>query len=125
MNRALVHLNLWLLGTLVVVAVPLAVVGVQALIRRVAPGIGEGDHNEVAGFLIAVVGVVYAVTLAFIVIVTWETFRDARDTANAEVAAMRGLYRDSQALPDPTAATTSGDVKVSPQPFEHIVRDFR
>jgi len=106
MSRALVHLNLWLLGTLVVVGVPLLVVGVQAVIRRMSPGTVSGDHNDVAGFLIAVVGVVYAVTLAFIVIVTWETYRDARDTANAEAAALRGLYRDSQALPEPTAATT-------------------
>src|SRR5829696_5700138 len=101
MSRALVHLNLWLLGVLLVIGVPLVTVAVQAAVRRLAPGIVEGEHNDVAGFLIAVVGVVYAVTLAFIVIVTWEEFRDARDVVEAEAGSLRSLYRDSQFLPEP------------------------
>lgn len=111
MSRALVHLNLWLLGLLLVVGLPLVAVAVQALVRRMVPGIVEGEHNDVAGFLIAVVGVVYAVTLAFIVIVTWEEFRDARSTVSAEAAALRSLYRDSRALPEPTR-TRMGDLVV-------------
>ena len=107
MSRALVQLDVWLLGALLVLGVPLATVAVQATIRRVAPTIVEGHHNDVAGFLIAVVGVVYAVTLAFIVIVTWEGFRDARDTATAEAGALRSLYRDAQALPEPTRSAVT------------------
>jgi hypothetical protein len=111
MSRALVHLNLWLLGTLLVVGIPLLTVVVQAVVRRLAPSIIEGEHNEVAGFLIAVVGVVYAVTLAFIVIVTWEGFRDARDTVDTEAGSLRSLYRDSQALGEPTR-TRMGELVV-------------
>ncbi len=107
MSRALVDLNPWVLGALVVIGVPLLTVAVQATIRRFAPSIVEGRHNDVAGFLIAVVGVVYAVTLAFIVIVTWEEFRDARDTVHHEAGALRSLYRDSQALPAPTRTAIS------------------
>jgi hypothetical protein len=107
MTHALVSLDLWWLGSLLVVGIPLVVVAVQAVIRRVAPSLVEGEHNDVAGFLIAVVGVVYAVTLAFIVIVTWEEFRAASDTVNAEAAALRGFYRDTRPLPEP-AATDAG-----------------
>src|SRR5947209_5891998 len=107
MSRALVHLNLWVLGSLLVVGLPLVVVAVQAGIRKLVPAIVEGEHNDVAGFLIAVVGVVYAVTLAFIVIVTWEEFRNARDTVEEEAGALRALYRDARALPEPTATQAS------------------
>ncbi len=107
MDRALVHLNLWVLGALVVVGLPLVTVVVQAVVRRAAPGIIEGEHNDVAGFLIAVVGVVYAVTLAFIVVVTWEDFRDARDNTEHEAGALRSVYRDSQALAEPTRSQMS------------------
>lgn len=107
MTRNLVEVNLWLLGALLVVGVPLLVVALQAGVRRLAPSIVEGRHNDVAGFLIAVVGVVYAVTLAFIVIVTWEEFRAARDNVNTEAASLRSLYRDSQVLPPPTGAQTA------------------
>ena len=102
MSRSLVHLNLWVLGVLLVVGIPLVTVALQATVRRLAPDIVKGEHNDVAGFLIAVVGVVYAVTLAFIVIVTWEGYRDARDTVHSEAGSLRSLYRDSQALPEPT-----------------------
>lgn len=101
MSRALVHMNLWLLGVLLVVGLPLVTVAIQALVRRAYPSIVEGQHNDVAGFLIAVVGVVYAVTLAFIVIVTWEQFRDARDRVDTEAGSVRSLYRDSRSLPEP------------------------
>ena len=107
MSRTLVQLNLWVLGTVIVVGVPLVTVLVQAAVRRFAPSVVEGEHNDVAGFLIAVVGVVYAVTLAFIVIVTWEEFRDARDTVDQEAGALRSLYRDSQSLPEPARSRMS------------------
>ncbi|MDP1806747.1 MAG: hypothetical protein Q8K72_16330, partial [Acidimicrobiales bacterium] len=102
MSRALVQWNLWLLGGLLVIGLPLVAVALQAMVRRAAPYIVKGEHNDVAGFLIAVVGVVYAVTLAFIVIVTWEGYRDARTVVPHEAGSLRSLYRDSQALPEPT-----------------------
>ena len=101
------HLNLWLLGGLLVIGIPLVTVALQAAVRRLLPFIVKGEHNEVAGFLIAVVGVVYAVTLAFIVIVTWERYGDARATVSHEAGALRSLYRDSQALPEPTRTRLS------------------
>jgi len=107
MSRALVQLNLWVLGLLLVLGIPLVTVAVQAAVRRLAPAVVAGEHNDVAGFLIAVVGVVYAVTLAFIVIVTWEEYRDARDTVNAEAGALRSLYRDSRSLPEPARSRMS------------------
>lgn len=108
MSRSLVHLNLWLLGALLVIGLPLVTVALQAVVRRLAPDIVKGEHNDVAGFLIAVVGVVYAVTLAFIVIVTWEGYRDARSTVHHEAGALRSLYRDSQALPEPARTELAG-----------------
>lgn len=101
MARDLVQLAPWALVLVLVVAAPLAVIGLQAGVRRVWPEIIEGRHNDVAGFLIAVVGVLYAVTLAFIVIITWEDFSAARDTVSQEAGALRSLVRDSSALPDP------------------------
>lgn len=100
--RSLVHLPVWLLGVLLVVVIPLLVVALQAFVRRRWPLIVEGQHNDVAGFFIAVVGVLYAVTLAFIVIVTWEEFRGARETVDHEAGALRGVLRDSRGLPEPT-----------------------
>ena len=110
-TRSLVQMPVWLLGVLLVGGVPLLVVVCQALIRRWWPTILLGEHNDVAGFLIAVVGVLYAVILAFIVIVVWEDFRDARETVSREAGALHGVVRDSRALPEP-ARTRLGELVV-------------
>ena len=70
-------LPIWLTGILLVVVLPALVVLEQVGLRRAWPALREGDHNEVAGFIIAVVGVIYAVLLGFVVIVSWENFSEA------------------------------------------------
>jgi hypothetical protein len=59
----------------------------------------------VAGFLIAVVGVIYAVLLAFVVIVSWEKFNDAESITGQEASVLRSMYRDAAELPPPASTT--------------------
>jgi hypothetical protein len=56
-------------------------------------------NNEVAGFKFATVGVLYAVLLAFIVIVVWQKFNDADNVVSQEAAAAATIYRISGDLP--------------------------
>jgi hypothetical protein len=90
----------WLLGVLLIVVLPTAAVGAQLGIRRMWPHLVEGEHNDVAGFIIAVVGVIYAVLLAFVVIITWENFSAAEGVVGEEASALRSIYRESSAFPD-------------------------
>src|SRR4051794_26603142 len=69
------------------------------LVRRSVTLSTLESHHDVAGFILAVVGVVYAVLLAFVVVVTWQQFEDARTAADREAALVGGLYRTSLALP--------------------------
>jgi hypothetical protein len=101
---------IWLLGLLLIVAVPAAAVGIQFLVRRWWPRLAEGDHNDVAGFIIAIVGVIYAVLLAFVVIVSWEEFSQAEDLVGQEASALRGLYRETVAFPPEVRDRIEGDV---------------
>jgi len=70
------------------------------LLTRLVRGV---DHlklnNEVAGFKFAVVGVFYAVLLAFVVIAVWEDFRQAETAVRDEAKAAVDLHRLSFALP--------------------------
>jgi ABC-type Co2+ transport system permease subunit len=93
------RLPLWVSAVLLVVLLPAAAVGAQILLRRHWPALREGDHNDVAGFIIAVVGVIYAVLLAFVVIVSWEKFNEADIVVGQEASALRNIYRDSTAFP--------------------------
>jgi hypothetical protein len=56
-------------------------------------------HNDVAGFILAIIGVIYAVLLAFIAVSTWENFNKAQDAAELEANMVDNLYVDSAGLP--------------------------
>jgi hypothetical protein len=57
------------------------------------------QNNEVAGFKFAVVGVFYAVMLAFIVIAVWEDYRKTEEAVRDEAKAIVDLHRVTFALP--------------------------
>ena len=77
----------------------LAAVGV-VLTRRLAPQAILARHNELAGYLIAVVGVIYAVLLAFMAFAAWERFAQAEIRTYDEANNLVNLYRDLGPLPD-------------------------
>jgi len=104
-------LPIWLLFVLLVVVGPLLVTGLQVLVRRQWPHLAEGEHNDVAGYLIAIVGVIYAVLLAFVVVVTWQQFSAAQNVVGQEASALRGLERESAAFPPEVQARIRADVR--------------
>jgi hypothetical protein len=57
-------------------------------------------NNEVAGFKFAVVGVFYAVLLAFVVVAVWEDYRDTETAVRNEAKALVDLHQASSALSD-------------------------
>ena len=104
-------LPIWLLFVLLVIVGPLLVIGLQVLVRRRWPHLAEGEHNDVAGYLIAIVGVIYAVLLAFVVVVTWQQFSAAQNVVGQEASALRGLERESAAFPLPVQEQLRADVR--------------
>lgn len=59
------------------------------------------SHNDVAGFVYAVIGVIYAVLLAFMVYMVYMQFQTAQDRIENEVTALGDLYRVSSNLQEP------------------------
>src|SRR3712207_4192380 len=98
----LASLPLWVSGLLLVGGMTLAAVLGPLLVRRYVALERLATNNEVAGFKFATLGVVYAVLLAFAVIVVWEKFREAEDAVIQEAGATASLYRLSGGL-DPDA----------------------
>ncbi|MFE0458454.1 hypothetical protein ACFW1A_04225 [Kitasatospora sp. NPDC058965] len=84
-----------LLITLVLLAVALK------LLQRWVPHPIRETHNDVAGFIFAAVGVLYAVLLGFVVITVWTNNDAARKTTFEEADALAGIYWISRDLPAP------------------------
>jgi hypothetical protein len=89
---------------LVALAVLLAVAGLL-LVRRAVPAARLSAHNDVAGFIYAVLGVLYAVLVPFVLVVVWEEFRDAQADVAAEAQTLLALAQDARQLPAPLDAT--------------------
>jgi len=84
---------LWLAALLLLVLLPLLAMAGPFVVRRFVSLEQLRGNNEVAGFKFALVGVLYAVLLAFAVIVVWEKFSQAENEVANEAGAAATLYR--------------------------------
>src|SRR5665648_1276367 len=98
---ALMHdIPLWVIGIVIVVLAEIFAVGLM-LLSRYAYGVSRLSlNNEVAGFKFAVVGVFYAVLLAFVVVAVWEEYQDTETAVRNEAKAVVDLQAVTLALPD-------------------------
>jgi hypothetical protein len=73
----------------------------HALFRRYVPAERLLPHHEVAGFLVAVVGVLYAVVLGFVVVTVWASYDAAQRNADAEAGDAAEVFLAARELPQP------------------------
>jgi hypothetical protein len=83
----------------------LSLLGMILVRRNVALATLE-SHNEVAGFVYAVVGVIYAVLATFIVYAVYVEYQVAEGQVSKEAAAMGDLYRLTSNLQEPTRSAS-------------------
>jgi hypothetical protein len=76
-------------------------VGLVVVQRLVPPALRE-EHNDVAGFIYAVLGVAYAVLLAFVVIAVWQNYETAKTNVDTEANELAGVYFLASQLPERT-----------------------
>lgn len=101
----LAGLPLWEAMVLVVVLPTIAAVCGQIIVRKSVDLEQLTTNNEIAGFKFATVGVIFAVIVAFAVIVVWEKFAEAESSVAQEGGASATLYRLA-AGPDPKMTAT-------------------
>jgi hypothetical protein len=90
----------WLWGTIIVVLFTSAACAGLLIFHRLVDVDVRRAHNDLAGFSIAIISVLYAVLLAFIAIATWESFSKASDIVENESDYVGGMYLITSGLPD-------------------------
>jgi hypothetical protein len=68
------------------------------------------QHNEVGGFIVAVVGAVYGVLLGFVTVIAWQHFSEARQIAGQESAAAIDAWHTSIGLPNAQRTQVRNDM---------------
>jgi len=69
------------------------------MVQRFVPLELRKQHNDVAGFIYAVVGIAYAVLMGLVVVASWEQFQTARSTANSEADELAEIFWLGHRLP--------------------------
>jgi hypothetical protein len=85
--------SLWIVTLVLIVLPTLVAMAGTVTVRRSVRFESLASNNEVAGFKFAVVGVLYAVLLAFAVVVVWQSFSDSEAQVTTEAGAAATLYR--------------------------------
>jgi hypothetical protein len=89
-----------------------SLVGLALVRRRVDPAVLE-PHQAVAGYIVAVVGVIYGVLLALVVLAVWSDFEEARLNVELEANELADVYRLAGGLP----AATRDEVRAAARQY--------
>jgi hypothetical protein len=96
----LLQLSPLIVGTLTVIIFVGASVLLLFIFRRLVSKTRlEHAHNVSGEVFFSLAGVLYAVLVAFVVVVVWEQFGDAEEATQSEASAIADLLRDSHAFP--------------------------
>lgn len=95
---------IWLVGSLLVAGAVCGAVIIELLVRRcVAPDLRR-RHNDVAAAMFSIIGVTYAVLLAFVAMLAWDGFNKAKAASYGEAVAVHDLYDATGGFADPAAS---------------------
>lgn len=95
---------LWLAAVIFLVPATLLAMAGPYVVRRYVVLSRLRTNNEVAGFKFATIGVLYAVMLAFAIVVVWERFNQAEGVVANEAASAATVFRLARRI-DPEHGT--------------------
>jgi Protein of unknown function (DUF4239) len=100
----------WLVGIVLIVGIPALAVATKVLLSRKIPALKADSHNDVAGFLVAVVAVIYAVIVGFTIVSLYEAQVGAENEVNTEAATLLQLHQGDFVLGSGTSARIDSDI---------------
>src|ERR671911_408852 len=88
-------------GLLIVAVATVVAVGGLVLVQRLVSTERRKQHNDVAGFIYAVLGVAYAVLLGLMLVAVWEQWEAAKIIADDEASEVVEIFGIAHQLPQP------------------------
>jgi hypothetical protein len=101
--------SVWL-GILIVVGVNAVAVTVMLVVRAKAPDGGYYNDTQQAGWVYSVAGTSFAVVLAFVFLLTFQSFDRARTDSSTEAQATSSLFHTAGFFPPAVRASLQGQL---------------
>ncbi|MFA5104515.1 MAG: DUF4239 domain-containing protein [Candidatus Margulisiibacteriota bacterium] len=97
-QTSLYYIPTYVIGILMVlISIGFSVIGL-ILVRMIMPVHKTKLHNDIAGPIFATIGVIYAVLVAFMVVISWQNFDGTMTRLETEANIYADLYRDSTGI---------------------------
>jgi hypothetical protein len=103
----------WLFGTLIVAVFVAIGLGGLYLLRGWVRRLHHTEHtyNDIVGFYMAGVTVLYGVSVGLLAIGAWATYAEVQGKVDHEASALGALYRDISAYPEPVRSLMQEDLR--------------
>ncbi|HEY3502316.1 MAG TPA: hypothetical protein VGN37_05920 [Actinocatenispora sp.] len=112
-------MSVYVYGALIIGGASLAAALVLLIVFRVGQNERREANNDVNGLVFAIVGVLYAIVVGFVVTAQWEAVGNARSAAAQEANGLVRLYWAADALP----ADRRTEVRALARRYGAVVRD--
>jgi hypothetical protein len=91
----------WAIGALMILIALVTAVGGVLIVRHFIDVRKLKQHHDIAGPIFSTLGVVYAVLLAFVIVIVWQDFDRTQNDVLNEANYYADIYRDSNGLSEP------------------------
>ncbi|MCP2326219.1 putative membrane protein [Hamadaea flava] len=121
-DAVLVYVGLIFGGILVAVVTALVAAGIVIVVQRFTDAARErhDGYVDAIGMVFAVVGVLYAIVLAFVVITVWDQMGSARQDSFTEATALVDVYAYAENVQDPARS----EIQLLARSYaEQVIRD--
>lgn len=92
---------IWAVGLSLAVLAVLGTIALEFVVRRFVSADFRRQHNDIAAAIFSIVGVTYAVLLAFVAMLAWEGFNSAKAASYAEAGQVLNVLQMADSMGDP------------------------
>ncbi len=92
---------IWAVGVSLAIVAVIGMVILEFGVRRFVSPAVRLQHNEIAAAIFSIIGVTYAVLLAFVAMLAWEGFNKAKTASYMEAVQVMDVFQAANTLSDP------------------------
>ena len=95
---------IWAVGLSLVITAVVATMLLEIAVRRFLSADFRRQHNDIAAAILSIIGVTYAVLLAFVATLAWEDFNKAKAASHSEAAVILDVFDAANGFANPARA---------------------
>ena len=102
---------IWVVGLSLVILAVIGTILLELGVRTFVSAAFRRQHNDIAAAIFSIIGVTYAVLLAFVAMLAWDGFNKAKAASHLEAALVLDVIEAADGLAEPAKASLLDGMK--------------